>query len=351
MQSATTVRGRFQKFRPEDDVIVLRRSIDLSFGIAVVILNIIEITIICRLKRKKKIHEILLLSLSVADFLFGLSNSIVCIIFLSDYRKREGLEITYTTYFYFIATSILHLTWITLDRLWAVHAPMKHNINVTKKRTIKLIIVTWIFTTIVTSSFFIYDRRTESRGNKTVNNNVTNATAKFKRRSKGKESEYKTIIQQACSIIILIADIVFIISYSFIIYLLNKRSNVAKSISAAARENQIKTTILCTFVASVFVLFTFPYATVSLINGSANLWSNVLLVSNSAMNSIVYCFRGKFSNYLKKRRQEKQKRSQGMSNKTALSTPVTTPQGTPTLTNRLTQVKEPIARCKQSTHL
>ena len=94
MQSPTTMRGRFHKFKPDDDVIVLRRSIDLSFGIAVVILNIIEITIICRLKRKKKIHEILLLSLSVADLLFGLSNSIVCIIFLSDRRKREGLEIT-----------------------------------------------------------------------------------------------------------------------------------------------------------------------------------------------------------------------------------------------------------------
>ena len=228
---------------------------------------------------------------------------------------------------------------------------MKHNINVTKKRTIKLIIVTWIFTTIVASSLFIYDELTESHGKKTVNTNVTHAMAKIMRRPKGKASEYKRIIQQSCSIIILIADIVFIISYSFIIYLLNKRSNVAKSISAAARENQIKTTILCTFVASVFVLFTFPYATVSLINGSANLWANVLLVSNSGMNSIVYCFRGKYLSYLKKRRQEKQKHSQGMSNTTPLSTPVTTPQGTPTLTHRLTQVKEPIARCKQSTHL
>ena len=88
-----------------------------------------------------------------------------------------------------------------------------------------------------------------------------------------------------------------------------------------------------------------------MINGSANLWANVLLVSNSGMNSIVYYFRGKYLNYLKKRRQEKQKRSQVMSNKTPLSTPTTTPQGTPNLTHRLTQVKEPIARCKQSTHL
>ena len=187
MQSPTTMRGRFQKFKPEDDIIVLSRTIDLSFGIAVVILNIIEIAVICRLKRKKKIHEILLLSLSVADLLFGLSNSIVCIIFLSDSRNREGLEITYTTYLYFIATSILHFTWITLDRLWAVHAPMNHNINVTKKRTIKLIIVTWIFTTIIASSFFIYDELTESHGNKTVNINVTKA--KIKRRPKSKASE------------------------------------------------------------------------------------------------------------------------------------------------------------------
>ena len=328
---------QLQKFIPEDnDDNVLYRSIDLSFGIVIVVLNIIEITIICRL-RNKKIYEVLLLSLSVSDLLFGLSNSVKCIIFLSDHKKYESLEITY---FYFIATSILHLTWISLDHVWAVHAPLKHNINVTKKRTVTLIIATWLFTTMAASSMFIYDEIEESLGNATENVNVTKSTT-------DKLRKYKLIVQQACSIIILIADIVFIISYSFIIYTLNKRSTVRKIISATARASQVRIAVNCTFVCSVFVLFTFPYATAFLITGSARGWANSLLVSNSGLNTIVYCFRGRYLTYLKKRKQEKQRRLYNKSSTIRLSNYASTSRGPPTLTDRLTQ-DEPIARRKQS---
>ena len=59
----------------------LKRSVELSFGLLIAILNIVEIIIIVKIKRKK-MYEILLLSLSVSDCMFGLSNSFVSALYI-----------------------------------------------------------------------------------------------------------------------------------------------------------------------------------------------------------------------------------------------------------------------------
>lgn len=54
----------------------LRRSIDLLFGIVELLnlLNLAEIIIILEMKREKKVFEIVIISLSASDFMFGSSN-------------------------------------------------------------------------------------------------------------------------------------------------------------------------------------------------------------------------------------------------------------------------------------
>ena len=231
----------------------LYSSIDLSFDIAVVILNIIEIIIICRLKRKKKIYEILLLSLSISDLLFGLSNGIISILYLSNTKKYEALEISYTIYFYFIVTSVLLLIWNSVDRLWAVYTPLKHNCLVTRKITKYITIITWICTVIVTSSIFAYDELTESANSNTTTEALNNHQHHFRHGS---------------SIRILTTDVVFLFSYSYIIYLLHKQANTIKISSGSyTRHQQMKTIILCVIVAVVFVLFTLPYCLIFLATG------------------------------------------------------------------------------------
>ena len=267
----------------------LYSSINLSFGIAVVILNIIEIIFICKLKRKKKIHEILSLSLSISDLLFGLSSGIISILYLSNSNIYEALEISYTIYFYFIVTSVLHLIWISVDRLWAVYAPLKHNLLVTTKRTKYITIITWICTIIFTSSIFAYDELTEN----TTSNTTTQAL-------RNHQHHYA----YASSIIILTTDVVFLFAYSSIVYLLHKRENAIK-MSSASYTRQMKSIMLCVIVAVVFVLFTLPYCLMFLATGDIPFWASMLLVSNSGLNSIVYCFRGKFEHYLDKRRIKK----------------------------------------------
>ena len=55
---------------------VNNRIILVVLGLIISILNFIEVVIIARL-RKKKVYEMILLSLSVSDCMFGLSNVIV----------------------------------------------------------------------------------------------------------------------------------------------------------------------------------------------------------------------------------------------------------------------------------
>lgn len=54
----------------------LRRSIDLLFGIVELLnlLNLAEIKIILKMKREKKVFEIVIISLSASDFMFGSTN-------------------------------------------------------------------------------------------------------------------------------------------------------------------------------------------------------------------------------------------------------------------------------------
>ena len=80
----------------------LRRSIDLSVGVLTALLNLAEITILIKMKRKKKVYEIVLLSLSISSFMFGLSNGFVFMLnALWNCRFQEILERVYTLYVFF----------------------------------------------------------------------------------------------------------------------------------------------------------------------------------------------------------------------------------------------------------
>ncbi|XP_057307548.1 octopamine receptor beta-2R-like [Hydractinia symbiolongicarpus] len=170
---------------PNDEQ-MMKRSIDLTFGLIVVILNIAEIILISRIKRKKKIYEICILSLSVTDLLFGISNSVVSAIYLSKNGQNESiLEITYTTYFYFVLNSILHLIWITFDRLWLVLKPLQHRAYVSRKRICIVLAATWITSTVIAASLYASDKVSDAfiKSHVTtsyVNATVTNITNDFK---------------------------------------------------------------------------------------------------------------------------------------------------------------------------
>lgn len=69
----------------------IKRSLELVFGLLIAILNIAEIVIIVKFKRKKKVYEILLLSLSASDCLFSLSNAFIAVFYIANACKLDDL--------------------------------------------------------------------------------------------------------------------------------------------------------------------------------------------------------------------------------------------------------------------
>ena len=79
-------------------------------------MNIAEIIFIAKIKRRKKIYEIILGNLSVSDCLFGLWKVKVCSIFLHKSWKSgdDLLKTVYIAYAFFILASIFHLVFVAV---------------------------------------------------------------------------------------------------------------------------------------------------------------------------------------------------------------------------------------------
>ena len=112
---------------------VIYQSVLITFVCIISIFNLIGIFRLAKLK-KKKIYEIKLLSLSVSDSMFGLSNVIVSSIIVSNLCRFEELsESSYVLYLVFVLQSIFHLIFIAIDRIILFLKPLHHII--TKKES------------------------------------------------------------------------------------------------------------------------------------------------------------------------------------------------------------------------
>ena len=120
-------------------------------------LNIIEIIIIAKIKREKK-NEIILLSLSVSDCMFALSNVFVSMPYIASIcRFQDVIETAYTLYVFFVLTSIFHLLFITVDRLIAVLQPLKHKTSLSRRRFYIYLAILWILALTISVSLQIID--------------------------------------------------------------------------------------------------------------------------------------------------------------------------------------------------
>jgi len=294
---------------------VQNRSIDLSFGVLVFVLNVLEVYLLVRVKRRKIFEEILL-SLSVADLLFGLSNAIICAVYIADQKNEAIMTLTYTTYFFFVLTSILHLSLITADRLWAVWKPIKHRISLTKSRVRKVLILIWVVALVTAISLFLIDKLSETFITREFVRRVKdgNSTTKLTTRSRNttnrpiktaetilytieviEKSRYGDMMKETLAYVILAADVLLVAFNVVVIYFLQRKKKVT---SVSVTQNmERKVSIICIVVTIAFVVFTLPSAITKLSLGFVPVWANVLLVLNSGVNSIVYFFRGRIERF------------------------------------------------------
>ena len=240
---------------------------DLIIGFLVAVLNVVEIIIIARIKKRKK-YEVLLLSLSLSDCLFGIANVILASVYISnECHARSLLECSYILYLFFVLTSMFHLAFMSIDRVIAVIKPFKHKFLLTQRRIYIIIAVLWSFTLVACGSLFTADELTKLSIQKV-------------------ESEKEMIV----SITIIAVDVVMIFSYFIIIYHYRLKNRVATH----QTKLQKKLPIICILLGATFVLFTLPFALLVFTMEDVPFYANIILVGNSGVNSIVYFFREKF---------------------------------------------------------
>ena len=265
-----------------------KASIKLSTSILVVILNIVEIIFIAKIKRKKRIYELIIASLSVSDCLFSLSNAIFSSLFLSKlYKSEEDLvEVTYIAYLFFILASVFHLIFIAVDRVMIVLIPFQYeNIFTTKRQKIGITFL-WILAFAISVSTYIYHDVTASESKNYSKQNVTNTLSCSRRFL---NQRFRRNVQLVLSISIVASDLLMILCYSTIIYQMSYKIRKRKTAKSKKDEGL---PLLCVFIAAVFVIFTLPYPiTIFYFRCSPYFWTKFCLVLNSGMNSVVYFFR------------------------------------------------------------
>ena len=291
-------------------------SIDIAFGIIIAAINLFQAIYLSCYKKKRSNYECVLLSLSIADLLFGLSNFSIGISFFTSQLHEEVFEITVTTYFFFILTSILHLSWITIDRLWAVYAPIKHNYTVTKKRINILLAFTWLATTFVSLFLILHDELVVEKGKDLPPNGVSieNITVHV--------SRYQKTMETTLSSFIVGINVIFVVSYGLLIYVIlekSKRLNNNKNQQVSSSFNkETKVVITCLLISVSFLCFTLPFAITVFVDGKSSYVSGFFLQLNSAANSIVYFLRNKITTLCKAKKPD--------SNFALDTTPISTPK-------------------------
>ena len=285
---------------------VLERSIDLSIGILIAILNLVEIIIILKIKRKKKVYEILLLSLSASDFMLCLSNGFLYAIHaVNAYRYEVLLETVFTLYIFSVLSSVFHILFIGLDRLLAVLRPIRHKVFSTRKKAYLSSGFLWILAILISALLQIISESTEIF-------NVPNYVRQIQSQSLQKDSKiygfsgekigltgpqvftatnknnYNAGVEYTLSVVLIVADVLIFTLYSLIIYHTTFKTKIAST-----KTKHKRLTIVCIAIGATFVLLTLPFVIAKLFLGYVPSWANRTLVMNSGMNSIVYFFSGK----------------------------------------------------------
>lgn len=280
----------------------LQRWLDLPLGFIVVILNICEVIILARLENKRKVYECYLLSLSITDLLFGLWKISVSVMFFV--YQKESMEMVYAIYLFFVS-SIFHLSWISVNRLWAIWKPIHYRMTWSKKKVYIAIAVIWLLSIAVSVLTLLMDIYVSNDDNVTISTNCSVAEL---------DISFSAPMRTTLASVIILADVFFIVITTVVVYMLQRKKRKPKLGNGTSKVEN-KATSVCVLITLVFIVLTLPYPITQFIWKDAPLWSNVMLVLNSAMNSAVYFFRGKLNCFDKRKNLPKRKHSLVMEGK------------------------------------
>lgn len=99
-------------------------------------------------------------------------------------------------------------------------------------------------------------------------------------------------MQLTLSIIIIIADMIMITSYSLILYQVNFERKVSST-----QKKSGKLSLVCIATVVTFVLLTLLYAITRILTGQVPFWTTVVLVTNSGLTALLIFYGQKYQNF------------------------------------------------------
>lgn len=236
-----------------------RLTILIVISSSVIIVNIIEICILIRKRKTWTNYDRLLLSLSFADLLVGIT--FFCFQIVRFHRETEYLEAAAVVFWYSITTSLLHVVLLTIDRATAVLYPLKHRFWFTVKSAKISIVMTWLSSIVMVAPLVIKTSKMVS----------------------------KTVLGYMTVMIIFILVIVYsIIVYKAVIKRYRGGQTNPSMASFSRRDYQL--VIVSIFIAASFAAFTLPFAIDTMTHKNESFSDRLTIVVNSLVNPIIYFF-------------------------------------------------------------
>ena len=259
----------------------------LAVAAVAFILNVTESTLILKARKRWKPFEKLLLSLSFADLIVATGTIVYCSLSLA------GVEISgrrlQTEHFIYVLVlsedfSVLHILMITVDRFIAVKYPIQHNMRMQGKLPTIFIIAVWVPVLALNGMLIL----------------IAAVTVK--------EKVMLTI--KIFSVTFILLGICFAVAYRhmFLVVMEQAKTRSAGYNHDSSQQCHIKDflflnscrrertmLITCCLVLSSYVICVYPVSVEVLIasgKGNISTITQVLLLTNSALNPLVYFFKG-----------------------------------------------------------
>ena len=253
-----------------------------------VLLNTVEIILLCKRWRTLKTYEQLLLSLAVSDVLVGLSVMIFGIIdLLIDFPDMGGVHFMRVLMVSFVF-SLSNLFLISIDRLVAVRFPLKHKTWITRHRMKIVIIIIWIIIVVLQIIDICLPLLEEPSG--------------------GRDAGIKNFYEKV-PWIILSSILGFAVLYTYIIFVVVRHSMTNTAIKNSSNDSDTGSSTLrvfklqqpvittCLLVVICYVACTCPLAVEALLIREDKHELGILFFTNTAIDPIIYFFKG----FLKRR--------------------------------------------------
>ena len=298
---------------------VWRYVLYLVLGIFCIIFNSIEISIIIWQRKVMKTFELILLSLSFADFIVGLSMAIIgasCIhddeeFFLS--KTKPLSYVIFTINVFAVFSSVTNILGISVERLLAVRCPIEHAIWMSRRKAKWVILLIWTLSIVLTLV-------------------VTVSQLMSSRSTIGKSDTFSPGYFYTMAITIILLGVVFVFIYIYIVWkIIIRKEEFRKTFKGSTicrrcddklycKIMRARTLLLtCSLVVLAYIGCTYPVAIIFLGNsGKLKTLPDavMLIIVNSALNPFIYFLKG----FLEKR-SSKRLESSVKTSSTLVSTP------------------------------